>query len=474
MIPVMWNTSSPYTAAKLLNVGMMLMAVVLAGCESGPDEADLRATVEAEVSKRVTAELAAREPTPTPTVAPRLTATPHQQGPSADPNATANPAASGPQDSVASPALSVPEHARYPAWAQNCSGEGTVQFANSPLDLEIISHIQPYGQVVGGHVTPIDHMYLALEDPSLGRDAYEVRAIQDGLIFDIGRRDISAETNQPQASDWRVDIGHTCTFVSYLDLMTSLAPEIEAAWTPTQGGQTGSWDGVPVKAGQVIGYIGDHALDFGVYDYGITLPGFINPSAYFEREPWKVHTVDPFPYFPTGIRETLLAKSIRTAEPRAGKIDYDIAGAFSGNWFELDTDWYNGVNQRKYWEGHLSIAPNAIDPTLWVIAIGHLDTDNNNFVMIGDADPAQSALGLAPARYELKQYMTYIPAKPSLLWWNEPSVEGEIFGVKLFPGNPGSVLLEMPEPGLLKAEVFLDRSPDEIAGFTDSAKLYSR
>jgi hypothetical protein len=70
--------------------------------------------------------------------------------------------------------------------------------------------------------------------------------------------------------------------------------------------------------------------------------------------------------------------------------------------------------------------------------------------------------------------MAYIPAKPNLQWWNEPSVEGEIFGVKLFPGTPGTVLLEMLEPGLLKAEVFLNKSSDEVTEFTDSARLYSR
>jgi len=449
-------------------LGLLTLCILLAAaCSSAPaTPGDLLVPMETTPTST---------PVPTPTPAPTFTPAPT---PTPTPASTATPNSDltsiVPQESAADSAFSVSAHERYPVWKENCSGEGSVKFANSPLDPESISHIQPYGQVVGGHVTPIDHMYLALKDNSLGRDAYEVRAIQDGLIFDIGRRDIRTETNQAQESDWRVDIGHSCTFVSYLDLMTSLTPEIEASWAPTEGGQTGRWDGVHVKAGQVIGYIGEHALDFGVYDYEITLPGFINPSAYLAREPWKVHTVDPFPYFPTEIREALLAKSIRTAEPRAGKIDYDIPGAFSGNWFELETNWYMGVNRTKYWEGHLSIAPEAIDPSLWVISVGALHHDENNFVMLGNADPAKPAVGLAPVRYELKQYMTYIPAKPSLQWWNEPSVEGEVFEVKLFPENPGTVLLEMPEPGLLKAEVFLGKSPDEVTNFTDSVRFYSR
>ena len=362
-------------------------------------------------------------------------------------------------------------HSRYPIWEKYCTGSGPVNFANSPMRIEDINSISPYGDVVGGHITPIDHMYFEPKDRSLGRDVYEVRAIQDALIFDISVRNISAETNEAQKSDWRLDMAHTCTFTSYFDLLTSLAPEIEEAWERTSD-QRG--EGVFVEAGQVIGYVGGQTLDFGVYDYEVQLPGLINPNAYVEREPWKIHTVDPFQYFPSEVSDLLLAKMIRAVEPRAGKIDYDVKGTLSGNWFELNTDWYNGINQMKYWEGHLSIAPHQIDPTVWRAGIGFLDTEDNNFVIVGKESPLEIDAKSAPITYELKRSMVYIPADPDRQWWFEPFVEGEIYGVRIFPETVGTIMLHLEEEGLLKLEVFLDKKPSDVDGFTENAKFYQR
>ena len=92
----------------------------------------------------------------------------------------------------------------------------------------------------------------------------------------------------------------------------------------------------------MIGYIGGHALDFGVYDWEVSLPGLINPEAYTSREPWKIHTVDPFQYYPKEIRDELLSKMIRSVEPRAGKIDYDVDGTPSGT----------RTSNRNFWRRH--------------------------------------------------------------------------------------------------------------------------
>ena len=362
---------------------------------------------------------------------------------------------------------------RYPVWAENCTGSGPVMFTNSPMRIEDIKNLTPYGQVVGGHVTPIDHMYFEPKDRSLGRDVYEVRAIQDAIIFDLSSRDFN-EANETKLREFRVDMAHTCTFSSYLDLLTSLTPELEKEWAKSEGGRTGPWKGISVKAGQLIGYIGAQTLDFGVYDYGIELPGFINPSAYAMREPWKIHTVDPFQYFPTEIREALLKKMIRDAEPRAGKIDYDVDGTISGNWFQQGTDWYNGIDQRKYWDGHLSVAPHEIDPTLWRIGVGSLDTEDNNFIIFGDQTPLEVNVNLEPVTYELRRYWVNIPAKPDKRWWQEPYDETDVYGVYIAPETVGYVLIALEDERLLRAEVFLGKAKEEILGFTSDARLYER
>ena len=365
---------------------------------------------------------------------------------------------------------------KYPVWAKHCTNSGPVMFSYSPMRFEDINHLSPYGSVVGAHITPIDHMYFDPKDKSLGKDIYEVKAIQDAVIYEINVRDISTDTNEAKKwRDWRLDMAHTCTFASYFDLLTSVVPEIEEKWAETLApGAQGKFDGVEVKAGQVIGYVGGQSLDFGVYDWEVSLPGLINPEAYASREPWKIHTVDPFQYFPKEIRDGLLNKMIRIVEPRAGTIDYDVGGTLSGNWFQQGTDWYNGINQEKYWEGHLSIAPHQIDPNLWRIGIGFLETNNNNFIIYGENSPLDIAVDSGPVSYELRKYKVYIPSKPQKKWWIEPHVEGEIYGVYLFPDTVGTVLLNLEEKALLRLEVFMGESKDQIDGFTQNARLYER
>lgn len=355
-----------------------------------------------------------------------------------------------------------------------CTGSGSVKFVDSPMRIEDIKLLTPYGNVIGAHITPIDHMYFEPKDRSLGRDVYEVRAMQDAVIFDIQPRDRSVETNEAQSRDWRVDMAHTCTFTSYFDLLTSLAPDIEKEWAITEGGRKAYWEGIPVKAGQLIGYVGAQTLDFGVYDYEVQLPGFINPSAYAQLEPWKIHTVDPFQYFPDATRNALLGKMIRKIEPRAGKIDHDVDGALAGNWFQLDTNWYDGINQRMYWEGHLSVAPHEIDPTLWRIGVGFLDREDNHFIIVGEHNPSDVISMDKPVSYELKRYMVHISSQPDKKWWIDPYSENDVYGVKIFQDFAGSVLLQLQEDGLLKLEVFLGEREEGVDGFTDSSRLYQR
>ncbi|MQC24819.1 MAG: hypothetical protein DWG81_02600 [Chloroflexi bacterium] len=355
-----------------------------------------------------------------------------------------------------------------------CTGTGTVQFAHSPMGLEEIKYLIPYGLMAGGHVTPIDHMYFEPLDRSLGRDVYEVRAVQDGVIYKMQPRDVNVDTGQAKQREWRLDIAHTCSFVSYLDLLTSVDPALEAEWAKTEGGRAGQgWYGIPIKAGQLIGRIGAQTLDFGVYDYNVVLPGYIVPSHY-DYEPWKVHTVDPFPYFPTAIRDSLLAKMLRKAEPRAGKIDHDVDGRAVGNWFQQGTNWYQGLVQQKYWDGHLALVPDTYDPTAWRFSIGNFGGNAKQLGIKGNG-PAPSGIGVESGliRYELVLYDYYAA--------NEPNRTGI---VKMRPTDDirsrdmgsvqGIALIQMTGPRTLKCEVFPGKTAAEVTGFTSAAKTYER
>tara|TARA_Y100001960_G_scaffold164708_1_gene172939 strand:+ start:261 stop:2249 length:1989 start_codon:yes stop_codon:yes gene_type:complete len=365
---------------------------------------------------------------------------------------------------------------------RGCSGSGEVTFEHSPMRFEDFSTIKPYGAVSGAHVTPIDHMYFAMADRSLGRDSYEVRAIQDGVIYDLSPRDINVDTGEAKEREWRMDIAHTCTFHSYFDLLTSVHPDILEEWEPTQGGENGPWDGIPIKSGQVVGRIGGQTLDFGVYDYEKVLTGFIYPEHY-EREPWKIHTVDPFPYFPEEIREILLERNLRKVEPLSGKIDHDIDGTLSGNWFELNTNWYGGVNPSKYWSGHLSIAPDYIDPDVWIFATGYWPgaTDGSgaaDFLIVEPKikpDKVEVTDGII--KYDLGHSIYCFIDEPTNCM-NRPDGSGRLFAKhrkeNVHSSYEGVVLLQMLEDRLLKAEVFPGKTSDEIENFTSKATVYER
>jgi hypothetical protein len=351
------------------------------------------------------------------------------------------------------------------------------------MRFEDFSRIDPYGAVVGAHVTPIDHMYFNMADRSLGRDAYEVRAIQDGVIYNLQPRDIFVDTGQPKDREWRMDIAHTCTFHSYFDLLTSLEPWLLAEWEKTKGGATGAWVGIPIKSGQVVGRIGGQTLDFGVYDYEIVLPGFVFPEHY--SEPWKVHTVDPFPYFPTEIREVLLQRNLRKVEPLAGKIDHDIDGKLAGNWFELDTNWYAGVDWHRYWDGHLSLLPEHIDPTQWVFSIGHWPGEHDGsgaaqyLIVHPDPNPRNVDVTNGLVKYELGYFWYCSVEEPercghSDSWDSTVELYARHMTENVRELITGVALVQMLGDRLLKVEAFPGMKADDVEGFTSAAKLYER
>ncbi|HVL87559.1 MAG TPA: hypothetical protein VM681_06095 [Candidatus Thermoplasmatota archaeon] len=370
---------------------------------------------------------------------------------------------------------SVPPPGQRPRFA-GCYGAGPVRFTVSPMREEDFPSIIPYGLVVGAHVTPIDHMYFSPANGYGGeRDVYEVRVIADGVIYSVQPRDVNVDTGAARQREWRMDIAHTCTFTSYFDLLTSLDPAIESEYNRTFGGRAGPWDGIPVRAGQVVGRIGGQTLDFGVYDYNVTLPGFVNVSAYAGYEPWKVHTVDPFPHFDEPVRSMLEGKNLRVAPPRAGKIDYDVDGRLSGNWFLSGTNGYAGLEQRRYWDGHLSLVYDHLDPTQLRFSIGNWTPGREGQFGVrgnapdwGDVSDATGRLAI-----ELVQFQHYAA--------NDPSRMGE---VRLRPGDvprarnlesvQGVALMELLAPRLLKLEVFPGKTAAEVDGFTDAARIYER
>ena len=312
----------------------------------------------------------------------------------------------------------------------------------------------------GSHVTPTDHQYWRATESEI----VEVYSPGDGFITLIERMG----TVEEQREDWRIRIEHTCTISSlyiHIDKLASKLVELEPTTRRTASVR------IPVEAGEVIGWY-DFSVDYNVVDEDITI-GLLTPELY-AGEPWKIHTQDPFLYFSEPLKSRLEALSLRTDPPLGGKIDYDIAGRLIGNWFVEGTG-YRGDNPFQYWDTHLSIAPDYIDPNFIVISIGNFAGVARQFGVRGNA-PHPAEIGVeALVKYELVDfdYVDENQIADGNQFWDRQSLVKGLRGVE-GPVVLGVILLELIEGEKLKVEVFPGKSGAEVLGFTSSARIYER
>lgn len=352
----------------------------------------------------------------------------------------------------------------------NCRDDGSVDLTHLPMNEEDFSHIEPYGVMVGAHVTPVDHWYFAPTDFNSPRDTYPVYAIADGTITDISRRSINVDTGESRAEEFRLVFTYSCTFFTYYDLVTSLSPEILAQAKDLEKKDYASTN-IKVRAGDIIGYIGGQTLDFAVWDTTKPLEGFVSPELY-EGEFWKLYTANPYEYFTDELNAILIEKNIRKVEPIQGKIDYDIDGKLVGNWFKEGTNGYAGTNQQKYWDGHLSVVYDYIVPTGIVVSVGDFGGETKQFSVVGNSpDPASIGVESGLVKYELSQ-IGYVDENGVDVNFNFSSFNS----VELKPQSQvlGVILFELLEDRKLKVEAFPNKTATEVTGFTQNALIYVR
>jgi hypothetical protein len=352
----------------------------------------------------------------------------------------------------------------------DCNGTGTVTFPRPPMNLSDFSKFLPLGIVVGGHVTPIDHAYFA-PLPGAGGDAAPVYAIGDGTIVDIQTRPGLPGVS---ALQYRVWIVHTCTFYSYFDLATSLAPDIMAAWNATlRPDGTRAPLHVPIHAGEYLARVGGETLDFGVYNDEKLLPGFLDPALYV-REPWKIHTDDPLAYFTPDVRAAILAKDARTAEPRAGRIDYDQDGRLVGNWFVNGTNGYAGVDgSTTPYATHASFAPDATTPDHLLVSLGDYGGQARQFAVVGNApDFANVTVASGLVKYALVDW-TYVNTTTDASYAQDPP-PGVAFTWHNEAVPRGTLLVQLVAPRDARIEAFPDAAPDTVTAFDAGARDYVR
>lgn len=264
-------------------------------------------------------------------------------------------------------------------------------------------------------------MYFWVADPDLGQSPVARRtsffAPASGIVTDV----YPSTNGQPDVG-LRVRVTTTVVYT-----LGHLIPEIPLS------------RGTRITAGQRLGLTGSvYAIDLGLFNDEITLPGFVNPA----RVGNSVHTDTPFRYYDEPLRSRLYAKVTRIGPERDGKIDYDIPGRLSGNWF------LTGAQS-------LSFAYDTHDPARVIISAGGGLSQTGVFA-IADTDPLPRTISVASGvvRY-------------TLIGWGETS------SPRIRSGNPAArMLVQMLDDQRIKVEIFPLTS--SATAFTASAREFVR
>ncbi|MBI2148378.1 hypothetical protein HYU23_01760 [Candidatus Woesearchaeota archaeon] len=338
-----------------------------------------------------------------------------------------------------------------------CKGT-KVMFDNAPVNLEKTELFLPLGLMSGGHVTPVDHHYF--QNFANQEADIEVYSPGYGVITEIQHM-----PGAPDKKDYRVVIQHTCTISSIFIHIEILSDKLAS-----QASENFAGTNIQVKAGEVIGWYKTN-VDYNIVDNEVTLSGFVIPEHYQEQDPWKIHVPNTYEYFNEPIKSELLAKSVRTIEPRAGKIDYDIDGKLVGNWFEEESNGYAGKGGKEYWQSHLSFTYDFLDPSLIIVSMADYGGIPNQFAIKGNTpDPAKISKDDGIINYELVSW-GYTTEKGEE--WNKVKLAKII---KATGGThvAGTVVVQMLEDRKIKFETFPGKTSSQVIGFTDNAKIYER
>lgn len=308
-------------------------------------------------------------------------------------------------------------------------GDGSL--TASPLDS--VAMIIPLGNLnPPGHTLPTDHIYLQVADiyhcNGCDLHARAVYAPGSGTVdFVLGRN-----------PDSKIRVRMTSTFSYYLDHVV-LLPGIAS--------------GTKLTAGQKVGTTneGSFGLDLGVVNEARTNSGFLVPSRYSQE---TLNADGPLKFFTEPLRSTLYSRVFRIGSDRDGKIDFDVRGRLTGNWFleGLPADFSS--TGPDGWAKQLAFVFDNYDPSQPRISVGGQLARVGTFAVTA-GDPAFASVGVGQGM------VTY-----------HLGIVGPLGG----PSTPAGILLaQLLAEDQLKVEMFPDAAGQGIpTQFTAAAKVYRR
>ena len=391
----------------------------------------------------------------------------------------------------------------YPTLAQQLgkSNEPTctpadIKFTSPVVPLAQMAPSIPYGMMVGGHVTPIDHAYLGISTLSIPpasrteSDFVPVTSPASGTITTIQNLGIP--------NSIRVVIDHGCNITSVYMVLNRLSGVLAPFADELKVTNASKAVSIPVKAGEEFGRQRDNMIDFNIWDGTQWLTGFENPFAYTSGEAWKPFTADPLPFFTPELRAAIENKMQRITAPRFGKIDYDVPGTASGNWFIDGTLGYSGhliseysdansevpggppAGKNDYSWNHLAIAPHQVDNSKWIFSTGWWSKPEGDatqllFVIDGSKPtPDKLTVSSGLVTYQMTQFSQVEP--PGSPQRSSGSSAPYAVGYTLGGGAPlGVVGLQVNSDGSLSVEIntsIIDAA--QFTSFTNAKRVYRR
>ena len=251
----------------------------------------------------------------------------------------------------------------------------------SPIDVSRLSYITPMGAMnPWGHTLPTDHIYFYHHDPSVASPPVPAYAPAAGRIESIFNGGLEVKVND---------------IFLYRIGPLALADGIEM--------------GATVEAGRLLGH---HsvlpAFDFSVLRSTLQLH-FANPLRYSR----DTLTADgPLKYFDEPVRSALAAKVLRAGGEIDGRIDYDVEGTLSGNWYAEDLPVADSGRGGEMYYGvrKLSFARDVHAPDRPRISIGGLGM--TGLWATADSDPDFTEVTPAPGPVVYRLLLAGTPLAP--------------------------------------------------------------
>ncbi len=295
-----------------------------------------------------------------------------------------------------------------------------------PLALSDIRTITALGNLnPPGHTLPTDHVYF-YHASNPGAGSFELKTVYapgSGKVLRITRNRDDAVAISFTSKLWY--------YLGHIHLDSSIT------------------EGQRVQAGQRLGTTSEFsgALDVGLVDEDHPLPGFITRSRYPMEH---LYCAKPLANFADSLKDSIYARVQRSGSDKDGKIDYNVIGTLSGDWFHETLTKDNSSFSVDAGPKHLAFVPDAWYPDEMRISIGGT-LSMPGVWRFSDTDPSPS--DITPASGKVLYHLYYPFSGPSAT-------------------SVGVMLVQLIAPDQIKAETFSGATT--ATDFTAAAQIYIR